>query len=403
MLDKKVIIIPDSFKGSMCSEQVCDTIRAALLSVLPGLDVIAIPIADGGEGTVNVFHSIFGGTIERAVVEGPEGQAVEAMYAILPDGTAVIEMASVAGLTQMTNGLNVYDASTYGVGQLILDAAGKGIRQFIIGLGGSSTNDGGAGAAAAMGVSFIDAGGRTFRPVGRTLKDIRAIRKDTVHPVIRDCTFSLMCDVDNPLLGADGAAAVFGPQKGADAAAVRYLDDGLRNFAAVMRADLGVDVFDLKGGGAAGGMGAGFYGLFQANLHRGIDILLDEIHFDDLLDEASLVITGEGKLDAQSYQGKVISGISKRTMEKNIPLLAIVGDVGDDVLDFHLYGITAIVSINRIAAPFERLRIRAVSDMYETVRNIFGLYVALNAGGQPAPAADSERGAGPPARPTSAG
>lgn len=364
----------------MCSEQVSETIRSALLSVLPELDIVAIPIADGGEGTVGVFHSIFGGTVERAVVEGPEGQPVEALYAILPDATAVIEMASVAGLPQMTNGLNVYDASTYGVGQLILDAIGKGIRQFIIGLGGSSTNDGGAGAAAALGVEFTDEAGRAFRPVGRTLKDIRAIRKDGMHPAIRDCTFSLMCDVDNPLLGPDGAAAVFGPQKGADAAAVRYLDDGLRNFAAVMRRDLGVDVFDLKGGGAAGGMGAGFYGLFQANIHRGIDILLDEIRFDELLNETSLVITGEGKLDAQSYQGKVISGISKRTMKKQIPLLAIVGDVGDDVLDFHLYGITAIISINRIAAPFERLKKRAVSDLYETVRNVFGLIAALNGG-----------------------
>lgn len=378
MLDKKVIIIPDSFKGSMCSEQVCETVRSALLSVLPDLDVVTIPIADGGEGTVSVFHAIFGGTIEHAMVEGPEGRMVNGTYAVLPDGTAVIEMASVAGLPQMTNGLNVYDASTYGVGQMILDALGKNIRQFIIGLGGSSTNDGGAGAAAAMGVEFIDEHGRSFRPVGRTLKDIRSIRRDQMHPALRECTFSLMCDVDNPLLGAAGAAAVFGPQKGADAAAIRYLDDGLRNFADVMRADLGVDVFDLKGGGAAGGMGAGFYGLFGAEIHRGIDILLDEIHFDDLLEETSLVITGEGKLDAQSYQGKVISGISKRTMRKNIPLLAIVGDVGDDALDFHLYGITSILSINRIAAPFEQLKTRAIADLYETVRNVFGLIAALD-------------------------
>lgn len=377
MLKNKVIVIPDSFKGTMSSVRVCEVIKNALLDAMPDIEILTIPIADGGEGTVTVFRSLFGGSVEIIKVQNSVKKEVITNYTILPDKTAVIEMSSVAGLPGMENRLNVYDASTYGVGELVVDALDKGVRKVMIGLGGSSTNDGGAGAAAAMGVRFLDKNELAFVPVGRTLKDICSIDMSQVHPAVFQSSFSLICDVDNPLLGPEGAAAVFGPQKGADEAAVRYLENGLRVFSEVIKKDLGTDVTDLRGGGAAGGMGAGFFGLFKAKIHRGIDFLLNEVHFDDLLENTSLVITGEGRLDAQSYQGKVISGIAKRTAKKNVPLLAVVGDADNDMKKDIDCGITSVVSINRIAAPYDVMKVRSEQDLYDTVYNIFKLFYIL--------------------------
>jgi glycerate kinase len=378
VLKDKVIVIPDSFKGTMSSVRVCEVIKKALTDAIPDLEVLTIPIADGGEGTVAVFRSLFGGSVEIAKVQNSVKREVTTNYTILPDKTAVIEMSSVAGLPGMGNELNVYDASTYGVGELVVDALDKGVRKLMIGLGGSSTNDGGAGAAAAMGVRFIDKNGLEIIPVGRTLQDICSIDMSQVHPAVFQSSISLICDVDNLLLGPEGAAAVFGPQKGADEAGVLYLENGLRVFAEVIKKDLGIDVTDLRGGGAAGGMGAGFFGLFKAKIHQGIDFLLNEVRFDDQLEKTSLVITGEGRLDSQSYQGKVISGIAKRTAKKNVPLLAVVGDADNDKRKDHDYGITSVVSINRIAAPYKVLKARSEQDLYDTVYNIFNLIHILN-------------------------
>ena len=277
---RKYVLIPDSFKGTLSSREVCQIVAEAIRSQEPEAEICAIPVADGGEGTVDAFLSAVGGQQVPVACTGPYGEAITACYGLLPDGSAVVEMAAAAGLPMVGENRDPEKTTTYGVGQLIRHAAHHGAKRLVLALGGSATNDGGCGAAAAVGVKFYRATGESFVPVGGTLKDIHRIDTSGMDPAVRSIPILTMCDIDNPLCGPTGASAVFGPQKGADAAMVRRLDDGLRQLAALLERDVGRDVLNLPGGGAAGGFGAGAAAFFASPLQMGIDVVLALTDFD---------------------------------------------------------------------------------------------------------------------------
>jgi glycerate kinase len=320
---------------------------------------------------VEAFLTALGGEKITARVCGPHFAPMEASYGLLPDGTAVIEMAACAGLPLAGKKKNPERTTTYGVGQLIMDALDKGARKFLIGLGGSATNDGGCGCAAACGVRFYESHGSSFVPSGRNLNEIEKIDMTYADPRLKECTFTVLCDIDNPLCGPTGAAAVFGPQKGADEAMVCRLDDGLRHLAELWKRDLGTDALNIPGAGAAGGMGGGMAAYFWSRLQPGIETVLDTVRFSEVAADADLILTGEGKLDTQSLRGKVVCGVAKRAGD--VPVIAVVGDVGDGIEAVYDMGVKAVFSINRVAVPYEQARLRAKRDLKETVTDIMRL------------------------------
>jgi len=374
---KKFILIPDSFKGTMSSAEVCGIMRSAILAHFPDAETVSVPVADGGEGSVDAFLTALGGEKITCTVRGPHGRDVDSFYGLVHNGkTAVIEMAAAAGLPQMGDTLDVLGATTYGVGTLMLHAAKSGAEKIIMGLGGSATNDGGCGAAAACGVKFYDAAGNTFIPTGGTLSEIAKIDASGLDPALKGITIETMCDIDNPMYGKTGAAYVFAPQKGADTPEkITILDNGLRHLAAIIARDLRITVDTIPGAGAAGAMGAGMVAFFGSKLKMGIETVLDTVEFDALLENADLVLSGEGCIDSQSVRGKVVVGIARRTKKQNVPLIAIVGDIGTknddgDMTPVYAEGVTAVVSINRIAVPFKEAKPRAKNDLYHTVDDL---------------------------------
>ncbi len=368
---KKIVLIPDSFKGTMSSTEICAIMAGQIRRYEPVAELISIPVADGGEGSVDAFISAMGGQRIDTVVSGPYGKPVEAFYGKLPGDTVVVEMAAAAGLPLVGDNRQADQTTTYGVGELIARAVRSGAKKLIIGLGGSATNDGGTGAAAALGVRFYNNEGHPFVPVGATLQDIARMDMTGLLPEIRQIECVSMCDIDNPLCGPQGAAAVFGPQKGADEAMVQRLDAGLRHLAKLVRRDLGIGILDLPGAGAAGGMGGGTVAFLGARLEMGIETVLNTVSFNELAADADLVLTGEGKLDVQSLRGKVVIGVARRTKKLHVPLIAIVGDIGDAVEQAYTEGVSGIFSINRVAVPYAEAKVRAHSDLALTVDNLF--------------------------------
>lgn len=367
---KKVLLIPDSFKGTMSSSQICCIMEKTIHKYYPNAEVISIPVADGGEGSVDSFLAAIGGEKVAVKVEGPYFEDIQSFYGILPDHTAVIEMAAAAGLPLVGDDKHAEKTTTYGVGQLMESAVSAGCKRIILGLGGSATNDGGAGAAAALGVSFRNTEGKPFIPVGQTLSDISSIDISSMNPALAGVEIITMCDIDNPLCGPYGASAVFGPQKGADEAMVRILDANLAHMAEIVKKDLGKDIINLPGAGAAGGMGGGMAAFFNSRLQMGIETVLDIVHFDTLLKGADLVFSGEGKIDFQSLRGKVVIGVARRTKIMGVPLIAIVGDIGDNIEGVYDEGVSAIFSINRVAVPFKEAKLRCENDLALTMDNL---------------------------------
>lgn len=363
------LFVPDSFKGNMPSAQVCGIMERVVLRHFPKAIVKSIPVADGGEGTVDCFLTALGGEKVTLPVKGPLFEEMEGFYGMLPNGVAVVEMAACAGLPLVKNHKNPLPTTTFGVGQLLLHAAQNGAHKVVLGLGGSCTNDGGCGAAAAAGVRFLDAEGREFVPVGQTLSQIARIDKTGLSPLLQKVEVIAMCDIDNPLFGQNGAAYVFGPQKGASPEEIPLLDEGLRHLAKVMQRDLGEDLSALKGGGAAGGMGAGAAAFLNARLQMGIRTVLDVLQFDNMVSTADIVFTGEGRIDEQSLRGKVVIGVARRAKKAGVPVVAFVGDIRDPVQAAYGEGVTAIFSINRLAVPREQAKSRAAGDLELTVDN----------------------------------
>ena len=339
---KKYLLMPDSFKGTMDAIEVCSIMRSAILECDPGAEVVSVPVADGGEGTVDCFLSAFGGEKRKLTVTGPWREKTESFYGMIGD-TAVVEMAAAAGFSMTRGkGRDPSKTTTYGVGELIRDAVGRGAKKVILGLGGSCTNDGGAGMAAAMGTVFKDRDGNAFVPVGEDLGKVAHIDCRGTEKLLSGVSVEVMCDIDNPLCGMRGAAHVFAPQKGADADMVRMLDDNLRAFADVTEKETGIDVLDVPGSGAAGGMGAGALAFLGAELKQGIDVILDMMRFEDIVKDCRIIFTGEGQFDSQSLGGKVVVGIGRRAKKAGVPVIAVAGRIKEKIDGLSDVGLTAI-------------------------------------------------------------
>lgn len=352
----RVLIVPDSFKGSLSAVEVCEVVASALRRA--GHDPVSVPVADGGEGTLEAMEIAADARIVVDTVSGPFGQAVRAKRGWLRGDTAIVELAQAAGLGLVGDDLRAGDTSTFGVGEQIRAATEDGAQEIIVAIGGSATNDGGCGAAVACGVRFLDEAGEEFVPVGASLSRIASI--DTSQMAITGARIVAMCDVDNPLTGEQGASAVFGPQKGADPKTVTMLDEGLAHLARVIQRDLGVDIERLAGAGAAGGMGGGLVAFFGAELRRGIDVVLDAVRFDDLLQEADAVITGEGSFDEQSMRGKVIHGVALRAARAGVPVHVLAGRV-DDAVDVEALGLASATAITPPDMPLKEAMANAAS------------------------------------------
>ena len=371
---ERYVLVPDSFKGTLGSGEICAILREEILRAKPDAEVISIPVADGGEGSVDAFLTAVGGQRVQVPCHGPHMEEMTGFYGLLPDGTAVVEMAAAAGLPLAGNRLEPDTATTYGVGELMADAAARGARCIILGLGGSATNDGGCGAAAALGARFLDGQGKTFLPTGGNLDRIARIDLGGQRPLPE---ITVMCDIDNPLCGPTGASEVFGPQKGADPEMVRRLDGNLRHLAEVIRRDLGAEILDLPGAGAAGGMGGGAAAFWNGKLRMGIETVLDTVDFDEIVRGARLVITGEGCLDGQSLRGKVVSGVAARARRAGVPVVALVGAVGEGADGIYDLGVCGVFTTNHRPEPFEEARLHAADNLRRTIRNLMGFLKAM--------------------------
>lgn len=374
----KFLLIPDSFKGTLSSEQICRLLEEKIKVHFPDADTVCIPVADGGEGSVDAFLTALGGEKRYLTVKNPFFEEMQAYYGLIDNGeTAVVEMAACAGLPLAEGRRDPRVTTTYGVGELLVDAARSGVKRMIVGLGGSATNDAGCGAAAAAGVKFYNAAGEAFVPTGGTLCDIENIDLSGLDPALKAVEIITMCDIDNPMYGPTGAAYIFGPQKGADPDMVVELDDGLRHLAKVMAEKLGADYPDTPGAGAAGAMGMGMLVFFGGRLQMGIQTVLDIVKFEELAADCDYVITGEGKLDSQSLRGKVVIGVAQRAKTLNKSVLAIVGGADDaEIGAAYDMGVTAVFPINRLPQDFSVSRHHSVENLSYTADNIMRLLAA---------------------------
>lgn len=342
----KVVIAIDSFKGSMTSNEVSGAVEKGVKEVFSDAEIIIVPIADGGEGTVETLVEGLGGNIIEKSVFGPLKNKVIASYGILNDKTAVIEMATAAGLPLLkTSERNPLKTTTFGVGELIKDAINNGCRDFIIGIGGSSTNDAGIGMLEALGYAFYDENKVKLDCVGESLNKIDFIDDKNRLKELDECRFLIACDVNNPFYGPTGAAYVYARQKGADDEMIEQLDQGLKNFANVVNRQYNIDVSSLSGAGAAGGLGGGLHTFLNGELLPGIDIIFNKIDLENKIKTADVIITGEGKMDFQSVMGKAPTGVSKLGQKYQIPVIGLAGGITDDAYKLHETGITAIFSI----------------------------------------------------------
>lgn len=325
----KIVIAADSFKGSLTSLEVAEAFAHGFHRVFPHCEVEKVAVADGGEGTVEALVGMLDGEYVELAVADPLMRRVQARYGIVNGGrTAVMEMSAASGLPLLTmQERNPLKTTTYGTGEMIADALGRGCREFLIGIGGSATNDAGVGMLRALGFRFLDVEGAELVGGGEILERIMTIDDGGVLPSLREAVFCVACDVTNPLYGPEGAAYVFAPQKGADEAMVERLDTGLRNFAEVVKWYNSEDIATLRGAGAAGGLGGGFKALLGARLERGVDMVLEAIHFEDIIKGCDLVVTGEGRLDSQTMMGKAPYGVLQASKRQGVPCVAIGGTI----------------------------------------------------------------------------
>jgi len=371
----KVVLAIDSFKGCASSQELSAWIEEGICSVYKEATVSACYIADGGEGMLDAIMQNVKGKIVTCNVHDPLMNLIRAQYGILEDGvTAVIEMAQAAGLPLVPyEKRNPLVTTTFGVGELVKDAIEKGCRKFIVGIGGSATNDAGLGMMQALGYRFLDENGTELGYGGAMLEKINTIDESHVLPVLKACEFVVACDVDNVMYGSHGSAQIYAGQKGADSAMIERLDAGMIHFTQRLKAVLGKDVALNAGSGAAGGMGGGMQAFLDAKLRSGIEIILDQIGFDAHLKDATLVITGEGRIDRQSLMGKVLSGVSKRCQKAGVPLIALGGGIADELEEHE--GVDALFSIMRYPMSLEEAmeKSRAEKLVKQSVKEIFRL------------------------------
>ena len=343
----KIVIAPQAYKGSISGLGVAEAIREGILRVIPDAQTVLVPVADGGDGTLETLVETTGGEIRNLEVTGPLGQQVSADWGALGDGeTALVEMARSSGLALVADkDRNPLTATTYGLGEVIKAALDAGFRRFIVGIGGSATNDAGAGMAQALGVRLLDKDGIDLEVGGAALSRLKKIDMSGLDTRIADCEFSVACDVSNPLTGPEGAAAVYGPQKGATPAMVQQLDAALLHLAKIVKDDLDAEINGVQGAGAAGGLGGGLIAFLDATLRAGVDIILDTVELDKTMCGATLVITGEGQMDFQTVYSKAPIGVAWRAKKLGIPVIGISGSLGRGFTDVHQHGIDAASAI----------------------------------------------------------
>ncbi|NKE04329.1 MULTISPECIES: glycerate kinase [Mesobacillus] len=343
----KIVIAPDSFKESLTALEAALAIESGMKKILPGASFVKVPMADGGEGTVQSLVDATGGKLVTKTVTGPLGAPVEAFFGISGDEkTAVIEMAAASGLHLVPScNRNPLETTTRGTGELIATALDYGVEHIIIGIGGSATNDGGAGMAKALGILLLDSNGKEIGEGGGALGSLAAVNMAGLDKRLETVKIEVACDVDNPLTGKRGASHVFGPQKGATQEMVELLDHNLHHFAQIIWKDIGKDIEKVPGAGAAGGLGGGLMAFLSAELKRGVDIVIEAAQLESHILDADFVITGEGKIDGQTIFGKTPIGVAKTAKRHNVPVIAIAGNVGADSEVVHEYGIDAVFSI----------------------------------------------------------
>lgn len=373
----KIVIASDSFKGSMSSLDVATAASAGVIEVYPDSEIVSVNVADGGEGTVEAIVDALGGEIVKVQVSDPLGRKIETSYGIAGE-TAILEMAAASGLPLLTaEERNPWATSTLGTGEMIMDAIARGCRKFLVGIGGSATNDAGVGMLQAMGFRFYDAKGELItQGCGGMLGSIARIDDSLVSAAVKESQFTVACDVDTPFCGPEGAAPVFAPQKGADAEMVKRLDEGMASFAKVITEKYAIDIVPVAGAGAAGGMGGAFRAFLGATLKKGIDMVLDAIDFDTTIQGANLVITGEGKVDFQTAKGKTAAGVLNRAKQQHIPVVAIGGcvEMCDSLVQMVFAGIYPILE-EKVPLEIAMQRDFAMNNVRKTVARIVPNYL----------------------------
>ncbi|XBS70598.1 glycerate kinase [Acerihabitans sp. KWT182] len=368
----KIVIAPDSYKESLSALEVATQIEKGFREVFPDAQYAKLPVADGGEGTVEAMVAATGGEIVKVRVTGPLGEKVDGFFGLSGDKKrAFIEMAAASGLELVPAcDRNPLLTTSYGTGELIRSALDHGVKHCIIGIGGSATSDGGAGMVQALGAGLLDEQGKQIGYGGGELDKLSRIDISALDPRIRGCRFEVACDVTSPLTGDEGASAVFGPQKGATPAMIKALDDSLKNYARIIKRDLDKDVEHIPGAGAAGGMGAGLQAFCGAELRQGIEIVTEALGLDALVRDATLVITGEGRIDSQTIHGKVPIGVARVAKRYNKPVIGIAGSLTSDVAVVHEHGLDAVFSVIYQICTLEEALDNAAENVRMTARNI---------------------------------
>ena len=372
----RFLFASDSFKGTLSSEQIIRLLTDSANRIFPGCETVGVPIADGGEGTVDAVIAVTKGEFRTVKVHGPLMEETEASYGVFHGDSAVIEMAAASGLPMVPEEKrNPWNTTTFGTGELIRNALDAGYRKLSIAIGGSATNDGGMGAMRALGVRFLDEKGHELMGTGADLGKVRDIDISGIHPAVAEADITVMCDVNNPLTGPDGATYTFGRQKGGTPEILDELEAGMKQYAGVIAQKLGTDVDKIAGAGAAGGLGAALCVFLHAELKSGIETVLDLIDFDGLLEGTDLVITGEGRIDWQSAFGKVPSGVGQRCKAKGIPAVAVVGGMGQGAEKIFEFGVESILptihgamDIQEACSRAEELYANAADRMFRMIR-----------------------------------
>lgn len=374
----KIVIASDSFKECLAAHEVCAAIAEGVRRAVPECEIVEVPMADGGQGTVEAMVRATGGEFRQATVTGPLGDPVDARYGVLGDrSTAVIEMASASGLEMIPRDRrDPLRATTYGTGELIRHALDAGIRKILIGIGGSATNDGGAGMAQALGYSLLDADGNPIGPGGGSLSSLAAIDASARDPRLDQVEIEVACDVTNPLTGLQGASAVYGPQKGATPDMVQQLDANLQHFAEIVRRDLGVDVEQVPGSGAAGGLGGGLLAFCQARLGRGVELVIETVQLKRSLEGADLCITGEGALDHSSQFGKTAVGVAEVCKQVSVPAVALAGAVRPEARPVLDMGVTAYFDVTQRPCSLEEAFQNAPTWLADAAEQVVRLFAA---------------------------
>jgi len=373
----KIVIAPDSYKESLTAMEVANAVEAGFKQVMPNATYVKLPMADGGEGTVQSLVDATGGDIIEHTVTGPLGEQVDAFYGLMGEGkTAVIEMAAASGLHLVEpSQRNPLQTTTYGTGELIKAALDKGVEHIIVGIGGSATNDGGIGMAQALGIRMLDADGKEIGYGGGALARLSHIDMSDVDPRLAAINLEVACDVDNPLCGPKGASHVFGPQKGATPEMVAQLDANLAHYADIIKSQLGRDVKEMAGAGAAGGLGAALLGLLCASLRPGIEIVMDAVNLSQVVSDADLVITGEGRIDSQTIHGKTPIGVARTAKKYQLPVIGIAGCQSNDCHVVYEHGIDAVFSVVPRSVSLEEALRDAAINVEMTARNVAAMVV----------------------------